>query len=68
MIFAGIWRQIHPSSMSSNSLPIYLRPLALVPLFHSHNILVKSFTVFDIDFAEIFWEKIELFSDSYCIP
>ena len=32
-------------------------PLALAPLFHSHNILVKSFTVFVTDFAEIFWEK-----------
>ena len=32
-------------------------PLALIPLFHSHNILVKSFTVFVIDLAEIFWEK-----------
>jgi len=28
-------------------------PLALVPLFHSHNVLVKSFTVFVTDFAEI---------------
>ena len=35
-------------------------PLALVPLFHSHNVLVKSFTVFITDFAEIFWEKIQL--------
>jgi hypothetical protein len=29
----------------------------LIPLFHRHNILVKSFTVFVTDFAEIFWEK-----------
>jgi len=35
-------------------------PLALVPLFHSHNVLVKSFTVFVTDFAEIFWEKIQM--------
>jgi len=28
--------------------------LALVPLFHSHNVVVKSFTVFVTDFAEIF--------------
>ena len=49
-------------------------PLALVPLFHRHNILVKSLTVFVIDFAEIFWKKNASvtpeseFSDSYFIP
>jgi len=49
-------------------------PLALVPLFRSHNVLVKSFTMFDTDFAEFFWEKNPRatpesgFSDSYCIP
>jgi len=32
-------------------------PLALVSLFHGQNILVKSFTVFVTDFAEILWEK-----------
>jgi len=32
-------------------------PLALVPLFHSHD--VKSVTMFITDFAEIFWEKIQ---------
>jgi len=32
------------------------RTLALVPLFHSHNVLVKSFTVFINDF----WEKIQV--------
>ena len=35
-------------------------PLALVPLFHSQNVLVKSFTVFITDFADIFWEKIQV--------
>jgi len=30
-------------------------PLALVPLFRSHNVLVKSFTVFVTDFAEVLW-------------
>ena len=35
-------------------------PLALVPLFHNHNVLMKSFTVFVNDFAEIFWEKIQV--------
>ena len=34
-------------------------PLALVPLFHSHNVLVKSLTVFVTDFAETFWKKIQ---------
>ena len=53
----GNWLQVHPSSVSSNSLPTYLSPLALVLFFHSQNILVKSFTVFVTDFAEIFWEK-----------
>ena len=49
-------------------------PGALVPLFHSHNKLVKSFTVFVTDFAEIFWETNPSvtpesgFLDSYCIP
>jgi len=37
-----------------------LGPLALVSLFHNHNNLVKSFTVFVTDFAEIFWDKIQL--------
>jgi len=32
-------------------------PLAMVPLFHNHNVLMKSFTVFITDFTEIFWEK-----------
>jgi len=32
----------------------------LVPLFHSHNVVVKSFTVFATDFADIFWEKIQV--------
>ena len=31
--------------------------LALVLLFHSHNVFVKSITVFVNDFAEIFWKK-----------
>jgi len=35
-------------------------PLALVPLFHSHNVLVKSLTLFVTDFAEIFWEKFQV--------
>ena len=35
-------------------------PLALAPLFHSHNVLVKFFTVFITDFAKIFWEKIQV--------
>jgi len=35
-------------------------PLALVPLFHRHSVLVKSFTVFVTHFAEGFWEKIQL--------
>jgi len=35
-------------------------PLALLPLYHSHNVLVKSFTVFVTDFAEIFWENIQV--------
>jgi len=60
MIFAGIWRQVHPSSLSSNSLPTYLRFTCLVPLFHSHNVWVKYFTVFVTDFAEIFWERIQV--------
>ena len=34
-------------------------PLALVPPFCSQNVLVKSFTVFVTDFAEIFWKKIQ---------
>ena len=35
-------------------------PLALVPLFHSQNVLVKSFIVLVTDFAKIFWEKIQV--------
>jgi len=35
-------------------------PLALVLLFHSHNVLVKAFVVFVTDFAEIFWKKIQV--------
>ena len=35
-------------------------PLALILLFHGHNVLVESFTVFVTDFAEIFWEKIKV--------
>ena len=35
-------------------------PLALVPLFHSQNVLVKSFTMFVTDFTKIFWEKIQV--------
>ena len=35
-------------------------PLAMVLLYHSQNVLVKSFTVFVTDFAEIFWEKIQV--------
>ena len=35
-------------------------PLALVPLSLSQNSLRKSFTVFVTDFAEIFWEKIQV--------
>ena len=71
MTFAGFWRQVHASSVSSNSLPTYFR---FTCLFHSHNVLVKSFTVFVIDFAEIFWGKNPSvtsesgFADSYCIP
>jgi hypothetical protein len=34
--------------------------LALVPLFHSHNVLAKSLTVFVSDFSEIFWQKIQV--------
>ena len=60
MTFADNWLQVHLSSMSSNSLLTYLRSLALVPLFQSQNILVKSFTVFVTDVAEIFWEKIQV--------
>jgi len=60
MTFAGIWCQVHSSSVSSNSLPTYLGPFALVLFFHRHNVLVKSFTVFVTDFAEIFWEKIQV--------
>ena len=43
-------------------------------LFHSQNVLAKSFTVFVTDFAEIFWEKNPSatpesgFLESYCIP
>jgi len=35
-------------------------PLALLLLFHSHNVLMNSFSVFVTDFAEIFWEKIQV--------
>ena len=35
-------------------------PLALLPLFLSQNVLVKSFTTFITDFAEIFWEQIQV--------
>ena len=35
-------------------------PLALVPLFHKQNVLVKSLTVFVTDLAHIFWEKIQV--------
>ena len=34
-------------------------PLALVALFRSHNVLVKYFTLFVTDFAEVFSEKSE---------
>jgi len=34
--------------------------LALALLFHSHNVLVKPFTEFVTDFAEIFREKIQV--------
>ena len=37
-------------------------PLALVPLFLSQNVLVKSFTAFVTDFAEIFGGKIQVWS------
>jgi len=74
MTFSGIWRQLQYSLLSSNILPTYVTLLALVLLFHGHNVLVKSFTVFITDFAEIFWEKNpgvtpeSGFSDSYAIP
>ena len=35
-------------------------PLALVPLYHSKNISVKSFTGFVTDFADIFWENFQV--------
>ena len=35
-------------------------PLVLVPLFHSQNVLVKSFTMFVTDFAEIFREEFQV--------
>jgi len=35
-------------------------PLALVPLFHIQNVLMKSFTVFATDFADIFCKKIQV--------
>ena len=57
MIFVGFWRQVHSFSVYSNSLPKYFRPTCL---FHSHNILVKSFTVFATNFAKFFWEKINV--------
>ena len=60
MIFAGIWSQVHPSLEYSNSLPTHLRSLVLVLLFRSHNVLLKSFIIFVTDFAEVFWEKIQV--------
>ena len=60
MIFAGIWRQVHPSSVSSNILPTYLRSTYLGTAFQGNNVLVKSFTVLVTHFAEIFWEKIQM--------
>jgi len=42
--------------------------LALVPLFHSHNVLVKSFTVFVTDFAKIFCEKIRNVTPDSGVP
>jgi len=33
MTFAGIWRQVHPSSVSSNSQPTYLRSTCLGTAF-----------------------------------
>jgi len=59
MTFPGIWLQVYTSSVSSNSLPTYLRGTCSAPLFHSQNDLAKSFTAFVTDFAEIFWKKIE---------
>ena len=60
MTFAGIWSQVHPSLESSNSLPTHLTSLVLVLLFRSHNFLLKSFITFVTDFAEVFWEKIQV--------
>jgi len=60
MTFAGNWLQVHRSSVSINSLSAYLRSTCLVPFFHSPNVLVKYFTMFVTDFAEIFWEKIDV--------
>ena len=57
MNFAGNWLQVHPSSVSSNSLPTDLSSTCLGTAFHSQNVLMKSFTVFVTDFAELFWEK-----------
>ena len=58
--FAGIWA----SGTSLFSVQEYsasiLEVLALVLLFHSHNVLVKSFTVSVTDVAKIFWEKVQV--------
>ena len=59
-LFAGISCPVHPSSVSSYSLPTYLRSTCLGTAFHSHNIWVKSFTVFITAFAKIFQEKIQV--------
>ena len=60
MTFVGNWLQVHPSWVSSNSLPTYLRSSCLGIIFHSQNVFVKSFTVFVTDFTEIFWKNIQV--------
>jgi len=56
----GVWHLPLFGVRSSNGLPTYLRATCLGTAFHSHYILVKSFTMFFTDFAEIFWEKIQV--------
>ena len=59
MTFAGNWLQVHPSSVSSNSLSTYLRPTCLGTAFSWPKCLGEIFHLFVTDFAEIFWEKIQ---------
>jgi hypothetical protein len=54
MTFAGIWLQVHPSSVSSNSLPTFLRSTCPGTAFPLPECLDEIFHLFVTDFETTF--------------